>query len=63
LVNVSTFSNLLEENFGSGGPTTAPGIAAAYCFNDQRVNAPYGTRSVEDNQYSVASFFWRPMIQ
>jgi hypothetical protein len=40
LVNVSTFSNLLEENFGSGGPTTAPGIAAAYCFNDQRVNAP-----------------------
>jgi hypothetical protein len=46
LVNVSTF-NLLEENFGSGGPTTAPGIAAAYCFNDQRVNAPYVCRSVE----------------
>ncbi|PXY44886.1 SprB repeat-containing protein, partial [Flavobacterium hydrophilum] len=63
---VSSYSNLLQENFGSGAPTTSPGIAAAYCFNDQRVNPPYTcslngtpTRSVEDNQYSVASFFWR----
>jgi hypothetical protein len=39
LVNVSTFSNLLEENFGSV-VRQPPGIAAAYCFNDQRVNAP-----------------------
>ncbi|WP_433779616.1 T9SS type B sorting domain-containing protein [Flavobacterium anhuiense] len=68
LVQVPTFSNLLKEDFGSGPPTTTPGIAAAYCFNDQRVNPPYlckypdGTpsRSVEDNAYSVASFFWRP---
>ena len=61
LQTVPTFSNLLSETFGSGLPTTTPGIASAYCFNDQRVNAPYtcGTRSVEDNQYSVASFFWR----
>jgi gliding motility-associated-like protein len=66
LVSVPTYSNLLLENFGSGGTTTSPGIAAAYCFNDQRVNPPYTcslngtpTRSVEDNQYSVASFFWR----
>ena len=67
LVSVPTFSNLLKEDFGSGPPTTAPGIAAAYCFNDQRVDPPYlckypnGTpsRSVEDNAYSVASFFWR----
>ncbi|RYF24918.1 MAG: hypothetical protein EOO42_04795 [Flavobacteriales bacterium] len=66
LVSVPTYSNLLLENFGSGLPTTSPGIASAYCFNDQRVNAPYTcslngtpTRSVEDNQYSVASFFWR----
>lgn len=67
LVSVPTYSNLLKEDFGSGPPTTAPGIAAAYCFNDQRVNPPYlckypdGTpsRSVEDNAYSVASFFWR----
>ena len=62
LETVPTYSNLLNEDFGSGAPTTSPGIASAYCFNDQRVNAPYpcGTRSVEDNQYSVASFFWRP---
>ncbi|PWB28348.1 T9SS type B sorting domain-containing protein [Flavobacterium sp. HTF] len=66
LVSVPTYSNLLIENFGSGSPTTSPGIASAYCFNDQRVNPPYTcslngnpTRSVEDNQYSVASFFWR----
>lgn len=67
LVSVPTFSNLLKEDFGSGPPTTAPGIAAAYCFNDQRVDPPYlckfpdGTpsQSVEDNAYSVASFFWR----
>ncbi|KAF2339262.1 T9SS type B sorting domain-containing protein [Flavobacterium tistrianum] len=68
LVQAPTFSNLLKEDFGSGPPTTTPGIAPAYCFNDQRVNPPYlckypdGTpsRSVEDNAYSVASFFWRP---
>lgn len=66
LVSVPTFSTLLKEDFGSGGTTKSPGIASAYCFNDQRVNAPYTcslrgtpTRSVEDNQYSVTSFFWR----
>jgi gliding motility-associated-like protein len=67
LVAAATFSNLLKEDFGSGPPTTTPGIAAAYCFNDQREFGPYqckfpnGTpsRSVEDNAYSVASFFWR----
>jgi hypothetical protein len=31
LVNVSTFSNLLEENLVQS-PTTAPSIAAAYCL-------------------------------
>ena len=35
LVTVSTFSNLLFEDFGSGPNTTTPGIAAAYCWNDQ----------------------------
>jgi large repetitive protein len=60
-INIPTFNNLLLETFGSGNPTTTPGINPAYCFNDQRINAPYlcGTRSIEDNQYSVASFFWR----
>ncbi|WP_264552905.1 T9SS type B sorting domain-containing protein [Flavobacterium sp. N2038] len=75
LLDAPTYSNLLREDFGSGAPTTSPGIAneftnppyTGYCYNDQRVNAPYlckfpdGTpsRSVEDNAYSVASFFWR----
>lgn len=61
VLTVPTYSNLLQENFGSGPPTITTGISSAYCFNDQRVNEPYvcGTRSVEDGQYSVASFFWR----
>ena len=69
-INIPTFNNLLLETFGSGNPTTTDGIANAttnppfpgYCFNDQRVVGPYqcGTRSIEDGQYSVASFFWRP---
>ncbi|PRZ26214.1 T9SS type B sorting domain-containing protein [Flavobacterium granuli] len=61
VLSVSTYSNLLKEDFGSGASTTTPGIATAYCFNDQRVVGPYncGTRSVEDNQYSVTSDFWR----
>ncbi len=69
-INIPTYNNLLIENFGSGNPTTTDGIANAttnppfpgYCFNDQRVVGPYqcGTRSIEDGQYSVASFFWRP---
>ena len=62
LEDVSTYSVLLKEDFGNGPPTTSPGIAAAYCFNDQHPTihtCPNPTRSVEDNQYSVASFFWR----
>lgn len=63
LTSVPTYSNLLNEDFGKGAPTTTSGIAAAYCFNDQHVLPPYfcpnPTQSVEDNQYSVASFFWR----
>ncbi|MFH6773149.1 hypothetical protein, partial [Gaetbulibacter aestuarii] len=62
LQDVPTYSNLLIEDFGSGAPTTTSGIASAYCFNDQRVDSPYpcGSRLLKDNQYSVASFFWRP---
>ncbi|MFV8346272.1 T9SS type B sorting domain-containing protein [Flavobacterium sp. ZB4P13] len=67
LGTVPTYSNLLNEDFGSGPPVKAPGIAAAYCFNTQVTTAPYScvdsngkrTRSIEDNQYSVAKDFWR----
>jgi large repetitive protein len=35
LVSPPTFSELLKEDFGRGPDTTSPGIAAAYCFNNQ----------------------------
>jgi large repetitive protein len=63
--NISTFSNLLNETFGSGLNTTTPGIAAAYCWNYQPIapipsiicprpgNPTYSTYALEDNQYDV----------
>ncbi|NJM78624.1 MAG: DUF11 domain-containing protein, partial [Flavobacterium sp.] len=70
-LNIPTYSDLLREDFGSGDNTTTPGIAAAYCWNDQPypattpcgnggVNASLplsacGSRTIEDNQYSVTS--------
>jgi large repetitive protein len=68
LKNPPTFSNLLNETFGSGANTTTPGIAAAYCWNGQPYPAstPCGTTpvgftspvycgqyTIEDNQYDV----------
>ncbi len=59
--NIPTFSNLLNEDFGIGSNTTTPGIAAAYCYNDQcsracnntsDPNDPYRDR-LEDGQYVV----------
>jgi large repetitive protein len=35
LISPPTFSELLKEDFGRGPDTTSPGIAAAYCFNNQ----------------------------
>lgn len=35
LTNPPTYSNLLNEDFGVGSNTTTPGIAAAYCQNNQ----------------------------
>ncbi|WP_395075259.1 T9SS type B sorting domain-containing protein [Flavobacterium sp.] len=35
LVSVPTYSNLLFEDFGVGINTTSPGIAPAYCWNNQ----------------------------
>jgi large repetitive protein len=35
LTTPPTYSNLLNETFGSGLNTTSPGIAAAYCWNNQ----------------------------
>lgn len=67
-LNIPTFSNLLFEDFGRGASTTSPGIATAYCFNNQPYPASTpcgnnlslppsscGSRTIEDNQYSVTS--------
>ena len=35
LTSVSTYSTLLFEDFGSGANTKTPGIASAYCWNNQ----------------------------
>lgn len=67
--NIPTFSNLLFEDFGVGPNTTSPGIAAAYCFNNQPYPAgrpcgnfvagfpasSCGSWTIEDNQYGVTS--------
>jgi large repetitive protein len=70
LVSPPTFSELLTENFGSGPNTTSPGIAAAYCWNNQPYppgqacgnnpipgypNPPCGDWFLQDNQYVVTS--------
>ncbi|WP_310555319.1 T9SS type B sorting domain-containing protein [Flavobacterium sp.] len=71
LVAPPTFSNLLNETFGSGANTTTPGIAAAYCWNNQPYapNRPCGNSrpagfvgtppcndfTIEDNEYDVTS--------
>jgi|GEM_PF-567038 len=58
LQSVPTYSNLLNEDFGVGGNTTTPGIAAAYCFHDLSVTPSTCTdtrATLEDNQYEVTN--------
>ncbi|WP_130734852.1 T9SS type B sorting domain-containing protein [Flavobacterium sp. J27] len=66
-LNIPTYSDLLREDFGSGANTTTPGIAAAYCWNNQPYPASTpcgnntipgystvcGSYTIEDNQYDV----------
>ena len=66
-LNIPTFSNLLNEDFGIGANTTTPGISTNYCFNNQPYPAgrpcgnnvvgyaasTCGSYTIEDNQYSV----------
>ena len=62
LATVSTFSNLLFEDFGKGGYTTTPGINPAYCFEDESTPHPTGfpcgninDYQINDGKYAVAS--------
>jgi large repetitive protein len=66
---IPTYSNLLYEDFGRGANTISPGIAAAYCWNNQPYPATTpcgnnaipgyspvcGSYTIEDNQYDVTS--------
>ncbi len=56
--NIPTFSNLLNETFGSGGYTTSPGINPAYCFENQSAIG-FSTCNpdlfINDGEYAVTS--------
>ncbi|NRS87943.1 gliding motility-associated-like protein [Flavobacterium sp. 7E] len=59
---VSSYSNLLQEDFGKGGFTTTPGINPAYCFEDETTPHPVGFScgnfndyQINDGKYAVAS--------
>ncbi|MDA6070904.1 T9SS type B sorting domain-containing protein [Flavobacterium sp. AC] len=60
LQKVSTYSNLLTEDFGRGNPTTSPGINPAYCFENQAGNHPANypcnkDREINDGEYAVTN--------
>ncbi|WP_281634338.1 T9SS type B sorting domain-containing protein [Flavobacterium luteolum] len=58
--SASTYSNLLDESFGSGPNTTSPGINTFYyCFERQIPDRPdtycNGSYAINDGDYSVTS--------
>ncbi|WP_170151286.1 T9SS type B sorting domain-containing protein [Flavobacterium weaverense] len=57
LQSAPTYSDLLNEDFGSGAPTTTPGINAAYCFENQQLpnGSCNGGRDLVNNEYSVTN--------
>ena len=53
-LNIPTFSNLLNEDFGVGTHTTSPGINPAYCFERQIVATQCnGSILINDGDYAV----------
>lgn len=61
VLKVSTYSNLLQEDFGKGGFTTTPGINPAYCYEDEAFThllPGYACNTdewINDGEYAVAS--------
>ncbi|MBZ4035740.1 T9SS type B sorting domain-containing protein [Flavobacterium sp. 17A] len=61
VLKVSTYSNLLQEDFGKGGFTTTPGINPAYCYEDEAFThllpgyACNRDEWINDGEYAVAS--------
>ncbi|MES2240765.1 MAG: T9SS type B sorting domain-containing protein [Bacteroidota bacterium] len=56
LLTVSTYSNLLNEDFGSGADVTSPGINTAFCF-EQQVEATkcHGDKLFGNGEYTVTN--------
>ncbi|MFD2908542.1 T9SS type B sorting domain-containing protein [Flavobacterium ardleyense] len=53
-LNIPTFSNLLNEDFGQGIHTTSPGINPAYCFERQvAATQCNGSTQINDGDYAV----------
>ncbi|KIQ19831.1 hypothetical protein RT99_15030, partial [Flavobacterium sp. MEB061] len=64
VTTVSTYSNLLQEDFGKGGYTTIPGISPLYCYEDETTPHPVGWPAlcgdindyqINDGKYAAAS--------
>jgi len=61
VLSVSTYSNLLDESFGTGESTTSPGINSFYyCFERQLVDRPEtycnGSPAINDGDYAVTNY-------
>ncbi|WP_264535629.1 T9SS type B sorting domain-containing protein [Flavobacterium sp. N1736] len=61
LQKVSTYSNLLSEDFGRGNPTTSPGINTAYCFENMSGTHPTDypcnkDNNINDGEYAVTNY-------
>ena len=65
VVGASTYSNLVQEDFGKGGYTTIPGISPRYCYENETLpRAPgyvacyanaFNDINIDNGEYSVAS--------
>jgi len=64
VTTVSTYSNLLQEDFGKGGYTTIPGISPLYCYEDESTPHPttwpticgdINDYQINDGKYAAAS--------
>jgi gliding motility-associated-like protein len=55
LMSVSTYSNLLNEDFGTGTDTTSPGINSAFCFEKQNFLTCDKNGTLNNGEYTVTN--------
>jgi gliding motility-associated-like protein len=55
LLTVSTYSNLLNEDFGTGTDTTSPGINTAFCFEKQNFLTCDKNGTLNNGEYTVTN--------